>query len=582
MTLAQDVLALIIATKDHPEELRRTLASVQAQSVLPRQVIVVDGGTRAVEGLAQEFPRLPILCRRVYPPGLANQQNAALECVEPSVTLVGFLDDDIVLKPGALEAMLAFWDAAEPNVGGAGFNVLSNVAPPRAVWLKSLFGLDSARRGVVLPSGYQTGIGAVTQTRSVEWLNSGTTVWRRAVVSGRPFDEWFDGPGHLYDVDFSYAVGRRCRLMVVAPAGVRELSSPHRRWDDDAFGRWQILNRVYFVKKHPELSLALCYWALVGQTLANAVRGLIDRDARFLRRARGNLSGWLQLARGGPPTPEARLTARTAERYGYLWGRSVIRDGVNGPPPYHFDRMRQRLSLPPLQGWVLDAGCGDGIDLASQARRDRVQMVGVELSEGGCRASAVRCRGLPADVIQGDVARLPFADDTFDFIYAYGVLHHLPDPAAGLRELVRVLKPGAQVAVYLYEDFSDRGAVWRGVLALVNALRPLTTRMPPRLLEALCRAAAPVVFLACVAPSRLARRIPGGARLAAVTPFRHARDPWSLWGDLYDRFATPLERRYSRTGALALLREGGLQDVAIAKDRGWMVAGSKPQAINGR
>lgn len=576
-----DRLALIIATKDHPDELRRTLASVQAQSVMPAQVIVVDGGDRPMADVAREFAGLPMAYRRVRPPGLARQQNAGLRCVDPSVTLVGFLDDDIVLEPGALEAMLAFWRQAPAEVGGAGFNLLNNTRPPRAVWLKSLFCLDSARPGVVLRSSYQTRIGAMTETRTVEWLNSGTTVWRRSALEGRAFDEWFGGPGHLYDVDFSYGMSRRYRLMVVAEAGVREIPAAHRRWNDYAFGQWQVVNRLYFARKHPELSLGLCCWALVGHTLVNIARWPLDRDIRFLQRACGNLAGWVRAAPGllaarvlgRQPKPEPPVTARTAEAFGYLWRRSADREAA---PAYHFDRMQQALSLPPPRGLVLDAGCGEGIDLTNQARRPGVTVVGVELSEGGCRTSLARCRTLSRGfVVQGDVARLPFADDAFDFVYSYGVLHHLASPSAGLQELVRVLKPGGRVAVYVYERFEGRPLLWRWLLAAATACRRLTTQLPPALLYRLCQLGSPVIYALFTVPHRLLKRIPGCRSFAATIPFHHGSGPFSLVGDLYDRFSAPIEQRYTRAEALAFFQQAGLQELVAVNERGWLVTGIK-------
>ncbi len=587
MTKTPEALAIIIATKDHPEELRRLLASVQAQSALPCQVILVDGGAHSVDGIGAEFPRLPITHRRVVPPGLAKQHNAGVACVAPAATLVGFLDDDIVLEPGALEAMLAFWDAAPPDVGGASFNLLSNTEPARAVRLKALFGLDDARPGLVLRSGYQTRIGAVSETRQVAWLNSGTTVWRKRLLEERRFDEWFHGPGHLYDVDFSFDMGRRYRLMVVAGAGVREIPSPARRWNDYAFGQWQVVNRLYFVGKYRELSLLRCCWALVGHTLVNLTRGVLERDAQFLRRAGGNLVGWGRAARflfRGLPhrrrtraASEAPVTARTAKAFGYLWQRSA---GRPDPPAYHVDRMQDALALPAPQGLMLDAGCGEGIDLANQARRPGVEIVGVELSAEGCRVSQARCRALPrAFIVQGDLARLPFADGTFDLVYSYGVLHHLASPLRGLQELVRVLKPGAPIAVYLYEDFRARPIVWRALLATTNACRKMTTRLPPAVLYRLCHIGSPIVFALLTVPHRILRRLPGAEALAATIPFRHGTGPFSLAGDLYDRFSAPIERRYSREDTLALLRQAGLEELLIANDRGWMAAGRKPRAL---
>ena len=290
-------LAIIIATKDHPHDLRRTLASLVAQSVLPRQVILADGGERTVEGMAQEFPDLPIVYRRILPPSGVRQQNLAVNDVEPCCDLIAFVDDDMVLEPGALAAMLAFWEAAPSDVGGAVFNIVNHDAPPRAVRLKSLFGMDTVRPGVVLRSGYQTQIGKVLDTQAVRWLNSGATVWRRQVWETWRLDEWFAERPHLSDVDFSFRVGRRFRLMAVAPAVVREIPGPGRRRDDEVFGRWQVVNRLHFVSKHPELSLARCCWALVGQVLVNISLGLVERDRRLLRRARGNLAGWWHAAR---------------------------------------------------------------------------------------------------------------------------------------------------------------------------------------------------------------------------------------------------------------------------------------------
>ena len=278
----------------------------------------------------------------------------------------------------------------------------------------------------------------------------------------------------------------------------------------------------------------------------------------------------------GDPQGERAVASQTAERYGYLWSRSFGAADQASLQPYHLDRMQQALSLPPLQGLVLDAGCGEGHDVANQARCAGVEIVGVELSEGGCRTSQARCRALPrASIVQGSLARLPFADDTFDFIYSYGVLHHPSSPLGGLQELVRVLKPGARLAVYLYEDFCERPAIWRWLLAAVNACRRVTTALPPALLYRLCQAGSPVVYVACTLPYRLLHAVPAAEGFASAIPYRHGTGLFSLVGDLYDRLSAPIERRYTRADAVAFLHQAGLEEIVIANDRGWMVAGRK-------
>lgn len=286
-------LSLIIPTKDHPDDFRRLLASLAAQGVYPDEVIVVDGGLATVEAITKEAWPFPIRYERVYPPGLARQQNVGIRALKDSSTLVAFLDDDIVLAPDAMQQMMAFWRRAPETVGGAVFNLVNHTAPPRHVWLKAIFGLDSHRRGALLPSGYCTRIGAIERTMDVEWLFSGATVWRRFILDEGGFDEWFEGPGALYELDISFRVGDRYRMVAVAEARAEEVQAG-RPWNDVPLGRWQVRNRLYLVRKYRgrrDLSLGRCWVALVGQLAANLGRGILDRDRRYLKRAYGNCIG---------------------------------------------------------------------------------------------------------------------------------------------------------------------------------------------------------------------------------------------------------------------------------------------------
>ncbi len=292
-------LSIIVPTKDHPDDLRRLLLSLSAQTVFPDEVIVVDGGSNPVEAVVREKWPFVTAYERVYPPWLAKQQNAGIRRVSRLSTLVAFVDDDIVLAHDALVAMISFWGQADKDVGGAAFNLINNTGRPRYVWLKSLFGMDSKTRGILLRSGYNTKIGAVDQTTEVQWLYSGATVWRREILDVFHFDEWFEGPGHIYEVEFCFRIGERYRMVVVANARAEEIS-PTRSWNDQLLGRWQILNRLYFVYKHRGkrgLSLALCWLALTCQFLVNLSRAVFDMDRRYLRRAIGNGTGFIDALR---------------------------------------------------------------------------------------------------------------------------------------------------------------------------------------------------------------------------------------------------------------------------------------------
>jgi SAM-dependent methyltransferase len=264
-------------------------------------------------------------------------------------------------------------------------------------------------------------------------------------------------------------------------------------------------------------------------------------------------------------------TTSTAKYFGYMWGEQASR--VLPPQevsPYHLQAMRDALEVPPLDGLILDAGCGEGIDLAMVALRPTCEAIGVELSGGGVATSLARTKGLArAHVVQGNLLQLPIASETFDAAYSYGVVHHTPDPARAVREIARTLKPGAPLLYYVYEDFSDRSWAWRAALAAANSVRVITTRLPPSLLMRICRLLSPVMYVLLTVP---ARRF----RWAQRFPYRHGTTPSSMSGDLYDRLSAPIEKRYSRDGAAALATSAGLSVIRVAQQRGWMVHAQKP------
>lgn len=292
-------LALVIATKDRPAELRRLMLSIRRQTCRPEQIIIVDGGAAPVGDVVGAFDDLNIVYRRSLPPSSSRQRNEGVELAGPDITLVGFLDDDCVLENDAIRAMMDFWTSAHDDVAGASFN-MRNHPPSDFFRLKSLAvlkrgGIYSTHPGLVLPSGFQTTIGQVPHTICVRWLPSGAAVWRRDIFRETRFDVWFDGYGYLEDLDFSYEVGRRHRLVVVAEAGYVHLPCWDPRAGQFAFGRKEVRNRLHFVRKHSEFSRAKCYLTLGFRIMISVALAFQERRIGYLQRALGNISGLMGL-----------------------------------------------------------------------------------------------------------------------------------------------------------------------------------------------------------------------------------------------------------------------------------------------
>jgi SAM-dependent methyltransferase len=146
---------------------------------------------------------------------------------------------------------------------------------------------------------------------------------------------------------------------------------------------------------------------------------------------------------------------------------------------------------------VLDAGCGLGDDV-----RDLAEIVGPDGQVTGLDFSAAtldearrRTRGvdLPVTWVQGDVQELPFDDNAFDAARSERTFMHLADPEKGLRELVRVTRPGGRIVL----SDPDWGSVSQvtGIPQLQAKLRAHNDSVAPR--GSRIGARLPVLFWQC-------------------------------------------------------------------------------------
>lgn len=126
---------------------------------------------------------------------------------------------------------------------------------------------------------------------------------------------------------------------------------------------------------------------------------------------------------------------------------------------YHFEKLHHLLRLVDFNGYrgraVLEVGCGAGTDLARFAKGGAI-VSGVDLSPSAVALARrnFEQQGLEGDLREADGEHLPFADGTFDLVYAHGVVQYTSDPRALVQECRRVLKPGGEAIFQVYNRIS--------------------------------------------------------------------------------------------------------------------------------
>jgi SAM-dependent methyltransferase len=134
-----------------------------------------------------------------------------------------------------------------------------------------------------------------------------------------------------------------------------------------------------------------------------------------------------------------------------------------------------------LRGQVFENGCGLGMYL-SRLAKDARQAVGLDIELDRIQEA----RRLAPQVVCGTGEHLPFPANSFDLILSHEVLEHVQDDVKAVREIVRALRPGGRLVLFVPNrgyPFETHGIYWRGRYRFGNI--PLVNYLPRRLRDRL-------------------------------------------------------------------------------------------------
>ncbi len=161
------------------------------------------------------------------------------------------------------------------------------------------------------------------------------------------------------------------------------------------------------------------------------------------------------------------------------------------------------------------------------------------------------------------VDKIPLVDNSVDFGYSLGVLHHVPDTEAGLQACVRKLKPGAPFLIYLYYAFDDRPRWYILVWHLSEKIRAVVSRLSFPLRFAVSQIIALIVYLPLARAAALLEFFGANVEKVPLAFYRH-RSFYTMRTDALDRFGTRLEQRFTSGQIRAMMEAAGLEDIKFS------------------
>jgi len=201
--------------------------------------------------------------------------------------------------------------------------------------------------------------------------------------------------------------------------------------------------------------------------------------------------------------------------------------------------------------------------------------VGVDLSEA-VDASAVTMHGRHnVHLVQADLYQLPFVSGAFDACYCIGVIQHTPDPEKALASLPRILKPGGQIAVTIYER--KLRTLWNGKYLM----RPLIKKLDKRTVLMAIKALMPFLFPL----TEILFRIPYLKRLFAfiipIANYVHMPDltlrqryEWAIL-DTFDMLTPEYDHPLTQAEGERALRAGGVIGIRRLHNPGLNLVGDR-------
>lgn len=173
---------------------------------------------------------------------------------------------------------------------------------------------------------------------------------------------------------------------------------------------------------------------------------------------------------------------------------------------------------------------------------------------------------------------MSIGDESMDFGYSLGVLHHIPDTQLGIQLCVKKLKVGAPFLLYLYYRFDNKPRWYRIIWHGSDIFRKLISQMPFSIKVLITKIIAAIIYFPL---ARLSHILSGFGLDVGTLPLSQysSLSFYTMQTDALDRFGTRLEKRFTKMEIKGMMEKSGLEDVTFSEESPyWCAVGIKKES----
>lgn len=262
---------------------------------------------------------------------------------------------------------------------------------------------------------------------------------------------------------------------------------------------------------------------------------------------------------------DGNLDTKTVEGFGEEWSRFDQTGMESDELSEQFERYFAVFPWDELPENAIgfDLGCGSG-RWASKVAERVGKLHCIDASNSALEVAKRNLAGKDnIEFHHASVDDIPLADDSMDFGYSLGVLHHIPDTADGIKACVKKLKPGAPFLVYLYYAFDNRPKWFRAAWKVSDVFRSFISSFPFGLKRTVTDLIAVLIYFPLAKISLILEKLGLTVDVLPLSTYRH-HSFYTMRTDSLDRFGTRLEHRFTRKQIQEMMEAAGLEKIRFS------------------